>query len=200
MQVIRACYQMWPSRFQRNSCLIAVQAASRQATDDYSVLKEGKGDKPQGHAPPLPVIVVDEVLNCSVQQLWHIVCKPDPVFQNTIHKLSGNRDIQSTEWHQQGDVPVPDLRNEDGFCYIRTNSFQFVLYSSRYIRLKRLSVCDSTTLTSFVQYRIYCFKVLHVSILYSLYMVMGADVCCSCHTPRCMQTCCLFVFLHLHTG
>lgn len=80
-----------------------MQVAGRWTQDSDTDLKQGhKGSAAQCHLPPLRVTVVDEALQCTVQQLWQIICKPDPAFQSTIHKLSGNRDIQYGDWHQQG--------------------------------------------------------------------------------------------------
>ena len=69
-----------------------------QFTRDTSARQEDPG--PQ--LPPLPVLLVDEQLNCSLEQLWSIICQPDPKFQRTIHSLSNNRDIQYGSWSQKG--------------------------------------------------------------------------------------------------
>lgn len=74
-----------------------------RATDDLAeVTQEGKGSAARCQLPLLAVLLLDEALNCSIKQLWRIICKPDPAFQATIHRLSGNRDIQYGEWQQQG--------------------------------------------------------------------------------------------------
>lgn len=74
-----------------------------RATDDLAEVKqEGKGSAAQCQLPLLAVPLIDETLSCSVKQLWSIICKPDPAFQATIHRLSGNKDIQYGDWQQQG--------------------------------------------------------------------------------------------------
>ena len=63
--------------------------------------------------PPLSVLLVDEHVNCSVEQLWSIICQPDPKFQHTIHTLSGNRDIQYGSWSQEGKLRLDfDVQNK----------------------------------------------------------------------------------------
>ena len=75
---------------------------SRTADDLADLKQAGKGGAAQCQLPMLPVPLIDETLSCSVKQLWAIVCKPDPAFQATIHRLSGNKDIQYGDWQQQG--------------------------------------------------------------------------------------------------
>ena len=79
-----------------------LQAASDYfAVEDSSTHKSGKGGA-QCRLPPLKVMLVDDALNCTIQQLWDIICKPDPHFQRTIHRLSNNREIQYGQWHEEG--------------------------------------------------------------------------------------------------
>ena len=79
------------------------QGPGRRTTEDFKDLRHtGKAVAKDCHLPPLRVIVVDEAFSCTVQQLWHIICKPDPSFQSTIHRLSNNREIQYGGWHQEG--------------------------------------------------------------------------------------------------
>ncbi|DBB05390.1 TPA: hypothetical protein ACH3X3_010606 [Trebouxia sp. C0006] len=78
------------------------QGPGRRTTEDFKDLRHtGKAVAKDCHLPPLRVIVVDEAFSCTVQQLWHIICKPDPSFQSTIHRLSNNREIQYGGWHQE---------------------------------------------------------------------------------------------------
>lgn len=96
------------------------QSAERWTTDEYTDLEQGsKGSAAQSHLSPLRVIVVDQALSCTVQQLWQVICKPDPAFQNTIHRLSGNREIQYGEWHKEdGDL----VRKETYINPLKKNS------------------------------------------------------------------------------
>ena len=72
------------------------------AGDPAEETQDGKGSVAQCQLPLLPVTLIDEALSCSIKQLWRVICKPDPAFQATIHRLSGNRDIQHGDWQQQG--------------------------------------------------------------------------------------------------
>ncbi|KAL0020321.1 hypothetical protein WJX77_008974 [Trebouxia sp. C0004] len=90
----------------KGSAAITEQVPGRRTTEEFKDLRHtGKAVAKDCHLPPLRVIVVDEALSCTVQQLWHIICKPDPSFQSTIHRLSNNREIQYGDWHQEdGDL------------------------------------------------------------------------------------------------
>ena len=79
------------------------------AADPTEVAQEGKGSAAQCQLPLLPVTLIDEALSCSIKQLWRVICKPDPAFQATIHRLSGNRDIQYGDWQQQGKYLPPAI-------------------------------------------------------------------------------------------
>ncbi|KAL3147365.1 hypothetical protein ABBQ32_002846 [Trebouxia sp. C0010 RCD-2024] len=80
----------------------ATQQAQEWTSDILAELKqEGNGSTEQYQLPLLPVVLIDEVLNCSAEQLSRIICQPDPHFQATIHKLAGNNDLQQGNWHQQ---------------------------------------------------------------------------------------------------
>ena len=81
---------------------LVIQVGAERCTTEQSDRQEGKGSVAQCCLPPLKVLLVDEALSCTVQQLWHIICKPDAHFQRTIHRLSGNREIQYGEWHKEG--------------------------------------------------------------------------------------------------
>ena len=87
--------------------LLAQVGGQSRAVDALAEVKlVGKGSAARCQLPLLPVTLIDETLSCSVKQLWAIVCKPDPAFQATIHRLSGNKDIQYGDWQQQGKNPT----------------------------------------------------------------------------------------------
>ncbi|KAL3136346.1 hypothetical protein ABBQ38_005608 [Trebouxia sp. C0009 RCD-2024] len=115
------------SRQRRTGRTQAAAPATRQvgvrsrATDDLAEVKqEGKGSAAQCQLPLLAVPLIDETLSCSVKQLWSIICKPDPAFQATIHRLSGNKDIQYGDWQQQGGSLV---REEQYINPLKKNKF-----------------------------------------------------------------------------
>lgn len=77
--------------------------AQEWTSDILAELKqEGNGSTEQYQLPLLPVVIIDEVLDCSAEQLSRLICQPDAHFQATIHKLAGNNDLQQGTWHQQG--------------------------------------------------------------------------------------------------
>ena len=67
--------------------------------------------------------MVDEELNCTVEQLWSIICQPDAKFQQTIHSLSGNREIQYGSWSQHSKT-VLQLSYKTVFEYCRSTDAQ----------------------------------------------------------------------------
>ena len=77
--------------------------AQEWTSDILADLKqEGKGNAEQYQLPLLPVVLIDEALDCSAEQLCRVICQPDPQFQATIHRLAGNNQIQQGKWSQQG--------------------------------------------------------------------------------------------------
>ena len=104
------------------------------AADSLAELNQGStGSVLQCQLPLLPVSLVDESLNCSAQQLWHIICKPNSAFQSTIHSLSGHSCVQDDHWHQQGQYCMT--------CWLNIVELQAQQPAPRQVQLQQISLC-----------------------------------------------------------